>query len=77
MRMALSEVEREITNVVVQRFLSQNQTTPRKELPLKLKPHGTDSIVRLVRLNVLRREPFEQLPHDLLVFISHSRSLNH
>ena len=74
--MTLSEVERDITNVVVQRFLSQDQATPRRELALKFKPRGTDAILRLVRLNVLRREPFEQFLPNAIAFHSpgHQRS---
>lgn len=65
--MPLTDVERVITNTVAQRFLEQ-ESTPRKELVLKFKPHGSNAVDRLVRLNILyQREQNreELLPHAI------------
>jgi hypothetical protein len=66
--MALSDVERSITSIVVERFLNLNQPTPKKHLVLKFKPHGTEAVHRLVRYNVLRQLHSEELIPNAIAF---------
>jgi predicted nucleotide-binding protein len=66
--MALSDVERTITNNVVERFLNLGQSTPRRHLVVKFKPHGSEAVHRLTKCNVLRQLESEELIPNAIAF---------
>ena len=61
-------MDREITNTVVQRFLNLHLSTPRRELVIKFRPHGSDAALRLVTSNVLRQLDAEELIPNAIAF---------
>jgi predicted nucleotide-binding protein len=66
--MDLPSVDREITKVVAQSFMNLNLSTPRRELVVRFKPHGSDGVHRLVKCNVLRQLDSEELLPNAIAF---------
>jgi predicted nucleotide-binding protein len=66
--MHLPDTEQKITTLVVRRFAEARMPTTRKEIVVNFKPHGPDTIHRLLAVNVLRTLEPDQLIPSVVAF---------